>query len=128
MTDVPDCRALADQDGLPVEELVRTFSDPVARYAVSYLASVESASLDELADVVTGWANAESDGVASATDRDRLRLELYHVYLPKLADLDVVAFDPDDRTATIVAPSDTTEGLLRCVRNAGLEHLDDGQG
>lgn len=128
MTDVPDCGALTDQDGLPVEDLVRAFSDPIARHTVSYLTTVETASLEELADVVTGWVNAESDGVASATDRDRLRLELYHVYLPKLADLDVVAFDPDDRTATIAVSSATMEGLLRCVGNSDFEHFGDGQG
>lgn len=112
MTDSPQLEEVRTPEGIGIGDLVGATGDPRARYAAAYLAEVESASLTELADVVTGWVNAESGEIASRTDRDRTRVHLYHVALPRLADVDVVAFDPEEKTARLAAPRDTVLAVL----------------
>lgn len=127
MTDSPPFEEVRTPDGIPVGELVRAMGDPPARYAAAYLAEVESASLAELADVVTGWVNAESGEIASRTDRDRIRIHLYHVALPRLSELDVVAFDPHEKTASIEAPRETILAVLDWYDSTDLMEAVDAE-
>lgn len=128
MTDLSKFDVLVSREGIAIGDLVEVFSDPVARYAVVYLLEEETATLGELADVVTGWANADSGEVASRTDRDRVEVELYHLYLPKLAAMDVLEFDPDEKRAAIEASPETLAPLLEWVRTTGADDHRNGQG
>lgn len=115
MTDRPDFGAVASHDGAELAELVDVFRDPIRRYVVSYLLDRETAGLDELADVVTGWKSARDDGVASPAERDRLRIQLYHVHLPSLATVDILEFDPEERTARLEGSTQHLRALLRWI-------------
>lgn len=124
MTELPDFEALAAHHGIPIADLVDLVADPVGRYALLYLAAEGSASLDELADVVTGWVYAGSGAVASPADRERVRVRLYHVTLPRLASLDVARFESEAETAAMDDPSEWMDRFLEWVRTAHVE--DDG--
>lgn len=126
MTDPSEFDALACQVDVAVGDLLDVLSDPVAFHAVAYLAEAETASVEELADVVTGWTNADSGAVATPADRDQVQIELYHVSLPKLAKVGVVSFDSDAMTVSLVQPSDTVTALLAWVRTTDIGHLEDG--
>lgn len=99
--DIEAIQAL-ESDG-PLDELFRALSDRHVRYAVRYLHDRPTATLDRLADAVTALEAAATGAVATPSDREQVRLELYHVALPKLDALGYVDFDADDCT---VAGSD----------------------
>jgi len=63
---------------------------------VSAVAEAGSVSLSRLADQLAGSA-AVADGEEPATPRD-LTIALHHVDLPKLASVDLLTYDPDERT------------------------------
>lgn len=91
-------------------------ADPISRYTVYYLFEETSDSLDHLSDVVTGWTNASTGLIATRSDRDRIQMLLYHVYLPTLDSLDVVRFDADSRTITMDNASPTMESFIQQLR------------
>lgn len=120
MVDPPDPFGLDEFEGeLPVRDLLMTLAKPLARYTVYYLFEETSDSLDQLADVVTGWVNASTGVIATRSDRDRTRMLLYHVYLPTLDSLDVLQFDADSRTIAMDNTSPTMESFIEQIR-----HLD----
>ncbi|MFB6129280.1 MAG: hypothetical protein ABEJ28_00470 [Salinigranum sp.] len=120
MTEEPfgvDLSKLAElEDQLPLDAVFGALSDPIARYALYYLVAEESASLDGLADVVAGWMNASDDAVATPADRDRVRLLLFHVHLPKLDDAELLRFDPGAKEATAVDLPEEFLAMLERLR------------
>lgn len=93
-------RTRAVEGDLPPDEAFRALSDPYARYALSHLHDRPTTTLDALADVVTALDATATGTIATPADRDRVRVHLYHVTLPKLDDFGYVEFDPDERTVT----------------------------
>lgn len=66
------------------------------RSVVRYLAAVESATtVDELATTVGAAEQGTTTTELSTEQRKRIYVSLYQVHLPKLADSDVIEYDPD---------------------------------
>lgn len=83
-----------------IDEMLSVLSDPHARYTLYYLSDESTASLEELAAVVTGLEAQTTDAVATAADEEAVRTRLYHLVLPELDDHGFVAFDADEQTVT----------------------------
>lgn len=83
------------------DEVLDCLACPRRRSALSALAATDgSEDLTALAFQVAEREGRSSDDAASAAvDVDRTLLELRHVHLPKLAALDLVAFDDEASTA-----------------------------
>lgn len=79
------------------EDALRALSTRQQRYVLYHLLDEERATLSELADVLAGWMAASENGVTTGVERSSLRMRLYHVYLPKLADAGLLAFDPEEK-------------------------------
>lgn len=92
-----DARRETDLLGPVDDEVIATLADEERRVVLYFLREHGSASLSELADVVTGWTRTER-GVASPEDRDRVRAALHHVHLPKLESVGLVSYDADSQT------------------------------
>ena len=96
-----DLGALRELEGeASLDEMLAVLSDPHARAILYYLSDRSTASLEELAAVVTGQQAQRSGVVATAADEERVRTRLYHLVLPELDDHGFVAFDRDDKTVT----------------------------
>lgn len=96
-----DLGSLRELEGeASVDEVLSVLSNPHARYTLYYLSEVSTASLEELASVVTGLEARATDAVATAADEEAVRIRLYHLVLPELDDHGLVAFDADERTVT----------------------------
>lgn len=83
-------------------------ADERRRHVLYLLREHESISLDDLADVLTGWlAVRNGDAGATPQDRDRTHIRLYHVDLPKLREAGLVEFDAttDDVALARLPPS-----------------------
>lgn len=129
-------------DGGDVSRLFEALARRDRRVVLYYLREHESASLDVLADLVTGWVEA-GPGPDRAVDHVEVRTALHHVHLPVLDTAGLVEYDPDggrvvvadlsageEATLDAALRADTTEatvdlgGLLAVSGDAGAE--DDG--
>lgn len=80
------------------DEVLELLSDRYIRYTLYYLSKDPTTSLDELADIIAGWEATETDAIITPADRERIRIRLYHVILPKLDDTGYLDFDTTDHT------------------------------
>jgi hypothetical protein len=99
------------------EELLQLIANPVRRAALGYLVENGDAAVG-LEQLVVGAADHGAPSVARAT-HERTSRELYHVHLPKLADIGVVDFDRRHGTVRY-RPDEVLEALLTFV-SATLE-------
>ncbi|MDS0474482.1 hypothetical protein [Natrinema sp. 1APR25-10V2] len=97
----PDPFALRAAAGeLPVDDVFRLLTDRHARYAIVYLHDHSTATLEELADIVTATDASVEGTLAGPADRDPIRTRLYHLTLPRLEELGFVAFDAERKVVT----------------------------
>lgn len=100
-------------EGLPVDDVFRLLASPTARATIVYCHQQPPPSLAELADVIAG-ATASAEGtIASPADRDRIRIRLSHETLPRLEDMELLAFD---RESGAVTETSIPESILDCLR------------
>jgi DNA-binding transcriptional ArsR family regulator len=89
--DSDDNEGDGDRPSLSTDELLALLGHPLRREILRYCVEKTDpkTDLDGLTDhLLTEW---EGEGY----DRDRVALQLHHLHLPKLADMGLVAFDPD---------------------------------
>lgn len=90
----PDNRRDTSQDGqISMERLHRLLASERRRHLLSYLSTNAShpVSREELVDVIAEW---EQPDPGPETHRVRIETDLHHVHLPKLADAEVIDYDP----------------------------------
>lgn len=90
----------AIEDDRAVDEMLRLISNRHVRYTLYYLSEHPTTSLCRIADVVAGWEAVEKDRIITPDDRERIRIRLYHVALPKLRERGYIDFDLADQTVT----------------------------
>lgn len=75
------------------DDVFGALSDFHRRAVVYYLLEAGAASVEELADVVTGWVYASRGRMTTRTDRSRVRRALHHRHLPRLRAANLVRYD-----------------------------------
>ena len=90
-------------------------SDRDRRLVLYYVRWRREADVEELADVVTGWRNADVRGMATREERDRVGIELRARHLPILDDAGLVDYD---REAGTVARGSLPEAVDSLVEMA----------
>ncbi|WP_254862234.1 DUF7344 domain-containing protein [Halovivax gelatinilyticus] len=80
------------------DEVFDILSNRYGRYALYYLAHEPRSTLAEITDFVTGFWAMESASIATPSTRERVQIQLYHVVLPKLDDIDYIDFDVETLT------------------------------
>jgi|GEM_PF-1227498 len=109
---------MTPQDTL--SDLFRALSHPYRRVVLYYLRENEGASLDALAECVTGWsesaAGAEADG--DAVDYGTVRIQLHHTHLPMLAAAEFVTYDADSGDVTLRDLTPAAETVLSTAASA----------
>lgn len=107
-----DCDSVTPQSLVDVrDEVFAALRDTDRRLVLYYLREHGSASVEELADVVTGWSSAGSRGMALPADRDDVATALRHRHLPVLEE------------AGLVTRDDSTGRVLFDVASAAVEAL-----
>ncbi|SHH52134.1 DUF7344 domain-containing protein [Halobaculum gomorrense] len=94
------------------DELYRAFASKPRRRLLHLLldADAGSRSVDELATLLSGWEAADSGSAVSPNEHVRTRIALTHVHLPRLAELNLIEYDPTEGavSATAVDPAVAT--------------------
>lgn len=102
---------MADETNLrELDNLSRVLNHHVRRETIHYFERLAESvsSLDQIADFI---ANNRAESRDKET-RDRLRIELHHLHLPKLADADLIEYDPKSGLVRYI-PDDDMEELLQ---------------
>lgn len=102
------------------DEAYRSVADQRRRHVLSYLrdTSTQTAALDDLVDYVV-----EQETNSPAPDRESVKIDLYHVHLPLLADAGAIDFD--SRTETVCY---RTKPSVETLLDAGfLDHTDESE-
>lgn len=81
------------------DELFHVLADRRRRYVLHCLEEFETPmALTDIANELVRW---ETNSSPTIVERERAHISLYHNHLPKLADLGLVSFDSDHKTAEI---------------------------
>ncbi|WP_458206899.1 DUF7344 domain-containing protein [Haladaptatus sp. NG-SE-30] len=108
--------ASGENSDVSVEMLFDVLGNPRRRHVLSYIDKRStSVSVDELAQHVV---EQESDTTVDEVPPDvveRITILLYHVHLPMMADVGLVAYDPDSGT---VVSGETIELAVDCLELA----------
>lgn len=93
-----------------LDALLRFVADRRRRQAIHQLRHHASGKtpIDDLVDTLRSGDSHTDD---QTTGREQLSTQLYHVHLPKLADHDIVEFDPENRDVRY-QPDDQIESIL----------------
>ncbi len=87
-------------------------SDARRRHVLYYLLEHDDASLDELADVISGWLTVGRGMTTTPHRRNRIRTDLHHVHLPMLADFGFLEYDWESHHVELRDLSDEIQKLL----------------
>ena len=87
-------------DNLRSDETLSVLSKAHNRYVLRYLYQVKRATLDEITDAVCGAQAAADDTIVTGDQRQEIHISLYHVTLPRLADVGYIEYDPASKTVT----------------------------
>lgn len=92
----------ASDEGFHLGAALEALSHSARRKALAHLATCESpVDVEELAGELEGPYTVR-DPLNRSMDREHhVKMELYHVHLPKLDEAGLVAFDPAERTVSI---------------------------
>lgn len=95
------------------------------RLVLYFLLEHETATLSELADVVTAWRHASDSRVIEPQCRNQQYLQLRQLHVPKLVDADIVTHDEEtDRISLEPCPEPIRELAARaCAAEAGPEGI-----
>jgi hypothetical protein len=132
---------MSTNDGGDTSRILGALSGRDRRIVCYYLREHGSASVETLADLVTGWI-AAGPGPDESVDHGEVRIALHHVHLPSLDAAGVVEYDPEagrvafaglppagERILDAALSADTTEAgvdLERLLAAAGDAGADDG--
>lgn len=107
----PDSRRGLDRLDDVDDAVFAALADRERRAVVYFLHEHGTATVAELADVVTGWVHG-ARGVATSDDRERVRVALHHVHLPRLAAAGLVTYDADGQRVELATLTAAEEALV----------------
>lgn len=103
-----------------VDDAFLVLRDRDRRYALYFLLEHETASVETIADIVTGWARASESGTAGKAAREEVYLNLVHRHVPMMVDAGVVAYDEEAESLSLAPCPEATRSF---VRRASLDEL-----
>lgn len=103
------------------DRFYRAMAAEPRRRVLYHVLETDRSTLEELATVLTGWDAVESSRVESTDVRDQWKMELRHVHLPHLADVELLEYDQE---TGVVEATDLDPGVRDLVTDsvAASEH------
>jgi hypothetical protein len=109
-----------------LSDLFRALSHPYRRVVLYYLRANGDASLDGLADCVTGWGESGPGADTDGEDYETVRVQLHHAHLPMLDEGGLVTYDAASEEVTLedLTPAAETVLSITTAVDAGDGELD----
>lgn len=111
-TDSPPGAATSQQrwDDDTFDALLALLIEARRRYVLSYLTDRPDDPVD-VDDLEAAILAQEQPRPGRVSHRDRVRIDLHHVHLPKLADAGVIEYDPVDSSVQYTGPDELADLL-----------------
>ena len=107
----PDFAALADLD-VDTDALFDVLSNPRRRFILTCLEEFSTpVPLRDVAHELATWERDAEITEISADDVTSIRVSLYHVHIPKMADVGLVEYDEERDAVTLVEDGDNATSL-----------------
>lgn len=120
-TSVPEIHA--DGGWSSLDAVLGVLSDQRRRYALYYLQDQTTATLQEVAAQVATWETERGEQAAESVQTDQVYTDFYHRHLPKLADANLIEYDPREELVRYDCPKQL-ERVIDIIR--WFEHPDGG--
>ena len=95
--------------------MFRLLASEQRRHLLYLLREHDSFTLEELADILTGWLVTRRAVVATPDDRQLVYTKLYHVDVQMLVDWGIVTFDEASMEVTLAELPPGVDDLLDCA-------------
>lgn len=95
------------------DQFYRALCSTQRRRLLYYLLDEEASSVGTIATVLTGWDTTETGAVMAPEDRRRHLIALKHNHLPRLAEADLIAYDPQNETVSIESLDPFVREIIR---------------
>lgn len=86
------------------------------RYLLYYLQEEDSCDLDDAAQHVAAWEQGCDLSDVPPKIHDRIQMELYHIHLPKLEQLNIIDYDKRSGGIRLRDPPDKLDAFLELAR------------
>lgn len=83
------------------------------RRLLYYLLEETESTVEELATVLSGWEATTTGTMRTPADRSELRLTLIHNHLPRLAEADLIRYEPQEGTVQLPSMHSKTAEIIR---------------
>lgn len=90
-------------------------ADPTRRALLDVLGGTDVTTIDELAADLVEVGGHPFSGAATDGGTERLRAALYHVHLPKMASLGLIAYDPASGRVETTRATDAVRDVQAAV-------------
>lgn len=101
------------------DELFDVLSHHRRRFTLQYLQTAESppVSVDVLTTTLGSWEDQRTGPaqVHTSADTADIKLSLVHTHLPKMADADVITYDPTRQTVMLAANAPEMDAYLQAM-------------
>lgn len=116
-------------ESVRLDAFYRALSSQTRRRVLYYLQEHPTVDVAELSDVLVGWQSVDRGGLVGKDVRERVRVSLRHVDLPKLDSAGIVTYDPDDGEVSLsTLPEELSQLLQRAQEyDAHRERPDDAR-
>ena len=104
-----------------IDDVCDALSHPVRRAILDALEGTEAVAVETIVAEINGsdtYPSGNGDRVGGA---DRVEVVLHHRHLPKLAEADVIDYDPGTATVARDSNADVADDLLDALSGAGDE-------
>lgn len=105
------------ESGLPPrlaeDRFYRALASSHRRRLLYFLLENEASTIDELASVLSGWEITPTGTMQTPKDRAKIRLQLSHNHLPRLAETGLIAYDPDSGTVQLESLHPRVTDIIR---------------
>ncbi|MDJ1430539.1 hypothetical protein [Halostagnicola sp. A-GB9-2] len=91
------------------------------RYVLYFLLEHDRVTVQDIANVVTGWVNANSSEMADKDDRDAIATDLRHRHLPVLIESSLVDYDRSTESVSLAPCPEPIRAIIEraCSEETG---------
>lgn len=117
-------RSLADGGREPIDRILLALSEPRCRYLLYYLEGEGDAYIEDVARFITACERSCDPDDVPDEHTERVRRDLYHVHLPKLAASNIIDYDQRSGAMCFQSPPEELSKFLQLASSVELSEAE----
>lgn len=116
--------SVADGGREPIDRILLALSEPRCRYLLYYLEGEGDAYIEDVARFITACERDCDPDDVPEDHNDRVRRDLYHVHLPKLAASNIIDYDQRSGAMCFQSPPEELSQFLQLASSVELSEAE----